>query len=325
MTGPRDHGGDLDAAIARFGGDPGDWIDLSTGINRAPWPIPPLPDAAWRALPRAGAEAACVAAARRAYRLAPEADCLPLAGAQAAIQLLPRLRPPGRVAVLAPTYNEHAAAFRAAGWEATETSDFAELAQADAAVVVNPNNPDGRRIAPETLLELSKTVDLLVVDESFCDVAPELSIAPRLGRSRLLVLRSFGKFYGLAGARLGFALGSEAVLSELRAAAGPWAVSGPALEIGRAALTDAGWAEAARRKLAAEARALDRIAQAAGWRGLGGTTLFRLYDTPDAASAQDRLGRARIWSRIFPYSPTWLRLGVPGNAEERARLAEALA
>ncbi len=246
---------------------------------------------------------------------------LPVAGAQAAIQLLPRLAPPGCVAILSPTYNEHAAAFRAAGWQVEDTSDIAALAGADAAVVVNPNNPDGRRHTPGDLTALAARVGLLIVDESFADPTPDLSLCPTLGRPGLIVLRSLGKFTGLAGLRLGFALGAPSDIARLAELAGPWAVSGPALALGAAALADTAWTQATRARLAADARRLDALAP---WPLAGGTALFRTYDTPDAAAAQDHLARARIWSRIFPWSTRWLRLGLPGEPTEWDRLAAAL-
>jgi len=320
----QDHGGDLGTAIARFGGRAEDWTDLSTGINRLPYPLPPPPPEALRDLPRREASDACASAALAAYAAAPEAACLPLAGAQAAIRLLPALRRPGRAAILAPTYNEHAAAFAAAGWQVTELRDPAALRGFDAAVVVNPNNPDGRLLPPAALLALARLNGLLVVDESFADTAPAASICPALGRPGTLVLRSFGKFHGLAGLRLGFVLGAAAEVERLRDLAGPWPVSGPALAAGLAALPDRAWAEATRRRLEAGAARLDRLALAAGWRPAGGTPLFRLYDTGDARAAQERLARDRVWSRTFPWSPGWLRLGLPGPEPEWLALSQAL-
>jgi cobalamin biosynthetic protein CobC len=319
----RDHGGNLDQAIARFGGAKTDWIDLSTGINRRPYPVPPLPPEVWTALPRQDARQALIAAAAHAYRT--DAAILPLAGAQAAIQLIPRLDPPGRARVLSPTYNEHAAALRAAGWTVDEVTAPGDLVGADLAVLVNPNNPDGRAIAAADLRALAAKVERLVVDESFADIAPDLSIAPDCADiPGLLVLRSFGKFYGLAGLRLGFAIGAKAVVAQLAAMAGPWAVSGPALEIGALALRDDNWAAATRSRLAAESPRIDALAQAAGWRPIGGTALFRLYDMPEAAEAQARLAHHRIWSRIFPGRAGWLRLGLPGDEDEWTRLSGAM-
>lgn len=302
----RDHGGNLDAARAAFGG--GDWIDLSTGINRRPWPVPALSPQAWTALPTASATQALIRAAAFAYGTAPD-HILPMAGAQAAIQTYPRLAPPGLARVLAPTYNEHAAALRAMGWRVQEVTTPQALAGADLAVVVNPNNPDGRVVDP-----LALDVGLLVVDESFADPHSGLSMAARAGGNRL-VLRSFGKFYGLAGVRLGFLLGDPLLLARAGELAGPWSVSGPALEIGAAALTDRVWQDATTARLHADAARLDALARGAGWRLVGGTALFRTYATPDAAAAQGHLARHRIWSRVFPYSTEWIRLGLPDGAD----------
>lgn len=319
----RDHGGNLDWAIARWGGVAGGWIDLSTGINRVPYPLPALTDTAWQALPTRAALDALAGAAARAYGT--EAHVLPMAGAQAGIQMIPRLGAPGVARVLSPTYNEHAASLAAAGWRVEEVSGPEALAGADLAVVVNPNNPDGRRIAPGDLTALAGQVGRLVVDESFADPCPELSLAGHAGDiPGLLVLRSFGKFYGLAGLRLGFVLGNAETIADLAAMAGPWPVSGAAVEIGQAALADRTWQAATTARLNREAKDLDTLARQAGWGLEGGTALFRLYRTLDAAEAQARLARAHIWSRIFPWSDRLIRLGLPGGAEEWARLRDAL-
>ncbi|GMG83949.1 threonine-phosphate decarboxylase CobD [Paralimibaculum aggregatum] len=326
----REHGGDIGAARAVHGGAAADWIDLSTGINRCPWPaaaaLAALPEAAWRDLPGRAASEACAAAAARAYGIAEGAACLPLAGAQAAIQLLPRLGAPGTARILGPTYNEHRAAFAEAGWAAAEVPALADLAGAAAAVVVNPNNPDGRAHAPETLRALAGTVGLLVVDESFADVAPGLSLLPGGVPRNAVVLRSLGKFHGLAGLRLGFAVAAPETAARLAALAGPWAVSGPALAVGAAALSDHGWAAATRARLAREAVRLDAMLAAAGLRPLGGTALFRLCASGrrQAAEVAGALAAAHVWTRRFADAPDWLRLGLPGDAAEWARLAAAL-
>lgn len=314
----RDHGGDLGAARARFG--PGEWLDLSTGINRLAYPLPPLPASCWTDLPAAAALESLKAAARHAYASA--APLAALAGAQAAIQLLPRLRAPGCARILAPTYNEHAASLAAAGWRVEEVRRPEDLAGADLAVLVNPNNPDGAARAPEELLGLLGRVGLLVVDESFADGDPALSLAPWAGRAGLLVLRSFGKFYGLAGLRLGFALGEAEDIARLVAMAGPWPVSGAAIAVGRAALLDDGWRTETAARLVRDATRLDALIPLPC---IGGTILFRLYRSADAPRAQAILAEARIWSRIFPYSAHWLRLGLPGAEPEWRRLAMAAA
>ena len=313
----RDHGGDLDAAQARWGGE--DWIDLSTGINRVPWPVPALAAKAWQALPTRKSMDDLIAAASTAYGTT--APILALAGAQAAIQLYPRLGRPGLGRVLGPTYNEHAAALAAQGWRVETVDSVEALAGADLAVVVNPNNPDGTIHPPEALRAMTRRVGRLVVDESFADPAPHLSLASDPGEA--LVLRSFGKFYGLAGVRLGFAIGPEALVARLAALAGPWSVSGPAIAIGTAALADHAWAAETTRRLASDALRLDAAAAEAGWTLVGGAHLFRLYDTRDAAAAQERLARAQIWSRRFPWHSRWLRLGLPGASDEWQRVEAA--
>ena len=205
-----------------------------------------------------------------------------------------------------------------------EVGEFDALVGADLAVVVNPNNPDGRRHEPASLLALSLHVGRLVIDESFADAVPDVSLASDAGRTGLLVLRSFGKFYGLAGLRLGFVLGNEADVAALAAMAGPWPVSGVAIEIGRRALLDRAWAEATRARLEREAARLDDLARGIGWSLVGGSPLFRLYETGDAVDTQKQLARAKIWSRIFGNKPGWLRLGLPGDETEWARLTAAL-
>jgi cobalamin biosynthesis protein CobC len=310
-----EHGGNLDLALQHFGGRLEDWIDLSTGINRQPYPVPPLSPRHWSALPSRSETESLHEAARQAYGT--RASVVALAGAQAAIQLLPRLSSPGRARILAPSYNEYAPVLRAAGWDVADVADLA--------VVVNPNNPDGTRHEPGNLLALLSRVGRLVVDESFVDATPRLSLAPEAGRSGLLILRSFGKFYGLAGVRLGFALGNAADIDVLTGQAGPWPVSGLAIAIGRRALLDRDWAIKTSARLDRDSRRLDALVQSQGWTLVGGTPLFRLYDTGDAKAAQTKLAAAHIWSRIFSEKPGWLRLGLPGDETEWARLAKALA
>lgn len=316
----RDHGGNIDDAIDRYGGSSDSWVDLSTGINARPYPLPNITARAWTALPTQKSKTELIQAAAHAY--ATTASILPVAGAQAAIQMIPHLLPVGHARVLGPTYNEHAASLRNAGWAVEEVSTPLALAGADLAVIVNPNNPDGREMTPKYVMALAEQVGFLVVDESFADARPDLSIAPLLKphMSRIVVLRSFGKFYGLAGVRLGFALGSADRISVLRNMAGPWPVSGPAIEIAKEALADQIWHQATVERLAEDTERLDRLASSVGWKLIGGTGLFRTYDVGLAQPIQDELARAHIWSRVFPYAPGWLRLGLPGDSDDWARL-----
>ena len=299
MTAPRDHGGGLDAAIATWGGTRADWLDLSTGINPVPYPLPVLTADAWTALPDARAAATLEQRARAFWNIPATAAVLAIPGASAAIAQLPRLRGPGRVSIPGPTYNEHGAAFRAAGWTLDDVGD-------DAIVAVHPNNPDG-------LMWQADQLDhpFTIIDESFCDVAPSASLIRLAARHGTVVLKSFGKFWGLAGLRLGFAIGDPQIIADLAEALGPWPVSGPALSIGAEALADPQWADEACARLAADAQRLDDLLLGQGALLKGGTSLFRLYQVEDAAAAQAHLARHRIWSRIFPYADDWLRLGLP--------------
>jgi cobalamin biosynthetic protein CobC len=321
--GMREHGGNLDLAQQRFGGRAEDWIDLSTGINRLPYPVGEIGSHHWNALPSRSEIESLHQGAQHAYRTS--APVVAIGGAQAAIQLLPQLAPCGRARILAPTYNEYAPVLSAAGWEVEEVSELDALAGADLAIIVNPNNPDGRCYAPADLLALLPRVGRLVIDESFADAVPHVSLASEAGRPGLLILRSFGKFYGLAGLRLGFALGDASDIAKLAAMSGPWPVSGAAIAIGGRALRDDGWAKATSARLARDSLKLDTLVQLQDWRLVGGTPLFRLYETSDARAAQEKLARGQIWSRIFAQQPTWLRLGLPGGEPEWSRLAEVLA
>ncbi len=314
------HGGRLQQARRRHPRAPEPFIDLSTGVNPVPYPFtPPLPEC-WRRLPEPESLAALEAAAARAYAVTDPAMIVAAPGTQPLIQLLPRLAPAAAVAIPAPTYAEHAAAWAAAGIEVHAAFPTTERA----AVVCNPNNPDGRRHAPAALAALAARLDLMVVDEAFADFEPGLSLAPVLPLPGVVVLRSFGKAYGLAGLRLGFALAEPARAARLRALLGPWPVSGPAIAVGAQALGDDAWRDAAAREAHASARRLDALLAAAGLAVLGGTALFRLAEAPDAAARADRLGEAGILVRTFDYAPTWLRFGLPPDETAWSRVQDAL-
>jgi cobalamin biosynthesis protein CobC len=326
----REHGGGLDRAATQYGIPRERWIDLSTGINPACYPLPVLPPALWHLLPDAALYDRLRAAAASCYGAHDASLVVPAPGSQALIQWLPRVEascrvPVSRVAVLGPTYNEHAPAWAAAGHAVVEVDGVEAIpCDADVVVVVNPNNPDGRVVEPRHLLELSER-RLVVVDEAFADVVPEVSVARWVGRPNLVVLRSIGKFFGLAGLRLGFALAERKRALALEAALGPWSVSGPAAAIGAAALADKAWIAATRARLAGAAARLDALVAASGIGIGGGTLLFRLLVHPDADGLFERLARSGILARRFAARPRWLRLGLPADETQWARLAGALA
>jgi cobalamin biosynthetic protein CobC len=238
-------------------------------------------------------------------------------GTQALLQWLPRLLPARRVAVLGFTYAEHARCWAAAGAEVVVVDDLAGVGGFDAVVVVNPNNPDGRLFPSDAILDAARRIasrgGTFVVDEAFMDVLPVTeSVAAHVGDiPGLVVLRSFGKAYGLAGLRLGFALASPELAARLRDALGPWAVAGPALTIGRQALRDGGWLERTRERLAADRRRLEERLTAAGLALVGGTPLFVLASHPEARAIFRRLGKVGVLTRAFADRPEWLRFGLP--------------
>lgn len=323
------HGGDLTDARARHGAGEPAWLDLSTGINPHSFPVDgALARAGLETLPSRADLDTLIAAARRAYRVPDEAEIVASPGTQAIIQWLPRLAPPGAVAVAGPTYGEHAAAWQGAG---RAVRDVIALGQADEAahvILCNPNNPDGRIVSlPELHAQAERCRargGWLVIDESFVDTCPEASAAGLVRDLPVIVLRSFGKFYGLAGLRLGFAIARPEIARQLGVALGPWAVAGPALAIGAAALADTTWADAMQVQLLAESAALDVVLHAGGLAFVGGTTLFRLARHRQAAAIHAGLAAVHIWTRIFDHAPDLIRFGLPPDAAALRRLAEAL-
>jgi cobalamin biosynthetic protein CobC len=328
MIEPVAHGGALARAVRRHGGQRADWLDLSTGINPVPAPLPASSERLWQALPDEDLTEACLDAARRCYGV-PQASALVAApGVQALIQLLPSLRPGATAAVLSPTYGEYSHVFSTLGAGSRSVDSISALNAAGIAIIVNPNNPDGRILAPGELLAMAESQaakgGLLVVDEAFCDLTPDLSVARHAGMRGLLVLKSFGKFFGLAGVRLGFAAGHADDVGVLASHLGPWAVSGPALAAGAHCLGDdvlvAQTAEAIRANSALQKALLAE----AGLPVIADAGLFHLVDVADAAALHEGLARQHILTRIFGFNPHWLRLGLCADGTQRARLASAL-
>lgn len=323
------HGGDLGAARAQFPNAPEPIVDLSTGVNPHPYPIGALTGDDFARLPEPAALTRLAGAAAALYG-APAAENVAAApGSQILMALIAESVPRGRAAILGPTYAEHARVAALAGHDVTTVAALPDLAGPSLAVVVNPNNPDGRVTSRADLLRIAAGIKaqggILVVDEAFMEVGPQgESVAGDVDHAPLAVLRSFGKFFGLAGMRLSFALASRDLAARLRARLGPWPVSGPALAIGTAALGDQAWIERTQERLAADAARLERLLRASGLTPVGRTDLFCLVSSPRAAAIYAALGAAGIFVRRFEEHPRLLRFGLPGKETEWHRLNEAL-
>lgn len=320
------HGGRLRAAAARYGIPVADWLDLSTGINPHGWPVPAVPPSTWARLPED--DDGLEQAARMYYGTD---TLLAVAGSQAAIQTLPRLRPRCRVGVIAPGYNEHAHAWKRAGHNVTPVSaDTLDSAAAgmDVLVIIHPNNPSGAWFSTETLLhwhaQLAAHGGWLVVDEAFIDTTPEHSLTPHCPRPGLIVLRSLGKFFGLAGARVGFVCAESSLLAALHALLGPWTVAAPSRHVAMLTLDDRDWQEATRRQIIHRGEQLAALLTQYGLAPSGGCALFQWVRTPQAATLHEQLARHGILTRLFK-TPSSLRFGLPGSDNDWTRLAAALA
>ena len=319
------HGGNLRMAAQRYDTPLENWLDLSTGINPQGWPIPELPTDIWQRLPEQNdglteAMAACYGSAH----------LLPTAGSQPVIQLLPTLRPASRVGVLAPSYAEHAYAWRRRGHqlvELMEDSIEATLPELDVLILCNPNNPTGLRFPPEKLLAWSTSLaqrdGWLVVDEAFADAVPELSIASHAGQPGLVILRSLGKFFGLAGARVGAVLAWPALLQRIQTELGPWTINGPARFVATLALQDAIWQNETRQRLWTDSTRLAALLSRRGLSPTGSSPLFEWVSHPNAHALHEALARQGIWTRYFD-QPCSIRFGLPGLPQEWQRLEAAL-
>lgn len=319
-----EHGGRLRRAAGHYRIPLAAWLDLSTGINPHGYPPPPIPAAAWQRLPEDDDGLEAAAAAYYGTH-----ELLPVAGSQAAIQALPTLIPGERVTLLAPTYAEHPHAWRSRHVRPCGAHEIAAaLAVTDVLVVVNPNNPSGRLFPRERLLAwhaaLARRGGWLVVDEAFIDAAPDASLAADVGRPNLVVLRSLGKFFGLAGARVGFVLGPLELRRGLVALLGPWTLGGPARHVARIALEDREWQRDMRRRLADEGERLADLLRRSGLGEPAGTALFQWLRHPAAAALHDMLARRGILVRRLD-DPSSLRVGLPPDEAGWARLAHALA
>ena len=331
------HGGDLDWARRHFPRYIGAWLDLSTGVSPHSYPIPPLAARDWSHLPSRAAENDLIAAAADYYGV-DAINILPTAGSQALIQILPALSgmAPRQVEILTPSFSEYARIWREAGFDVRLIDVFAAEIPPPAApyrIVVSPNNPTGRCYDPAQLLawaaDCAAQGGFLWVDEAFADVA-ENSVAAYAGRQvGLLVSRSFGKFFGLAGLRLGFLCAAPDFIALAREKIGPWAVSGPALAVGSAAFRDRAWQVATRQKLRAESENMRKFLAEHGFRLIGHTDLFTLVAHDQAPEIFQTFGENGILLRCFAETihaeaRHWLRIGLTGNEEAFFAVAQRI-
>jgi len=314
------HGGGLEAARRHFGA--GDWIDLSTGINPHPWPGAANMVFDWQRLPEPEALTRLEATAAGFFGVDPRHVCA-VPGSEIGLRLTGALvsRPARHFAPSYRTHGEMIANCAPIEPEAARGHD-------GTLILANPNNPDGRvtgGAAMRALLNRRGTDDWLLVDEAFADVDPGASVATLVDDdAKLIVFRSFGKFFGLAGVRLGFVIAPQTVVAALRERLGAWPLSAAAIAIGTAAYADRNWIAATRARRRADAAALDALLVRQGYRPVGECPLFRLIEVDDAQALFERLARRAILTRPFADQPRWLRIGLPANADARARLEAAL-
>ncbi|WFE87655.1 threonine-phosphate decarboxylase CobD [Roseibium porphyridii] len=325
-----EHGGDLTRAMEQYGGTRVDWLDLSTGINPHSYPLPgSVTKTAWTDLPARAGQERLITAARRAYAIPDHLGVVAAPGTQLLISLLPSVLSDGPVALTSPSYTSHKAVWVREKCDLVELSSiYAVPESAKIVVLVNPNNPDGQLIDVKSLLEIARSLTdkggFLVVDEAFADVVPGSSILPHIAGENVVVLRSFGKFFGLAGLRLGFLAGPKTVTENMSSILESWSLSGPAIEIGTSALKDTDWQKKMSGQLADEMADLTLCLSQNNLSVFGGTPLYALAGLRDASKLHQALARRHIWTRIFDYAPTWIRFGLPGSAENLERLSDAL-
>jgi cobalamin biosynthetic protein CobC len=304
-----------------------DWLDLTTGINPHAWPLPPLSAASWQRLPEINDGLEAAAAAYYGNH-----NLLPVAGSQAAIRVLPTLMPRAVVACLSPLPARHPQAWQSAGHR-LRFLQYTQLPRALAAATpyllfCNPHNPTGelhpRELAVDAAKQLEKRGGWLIVDESLIDPTPAASLASLAGTPEapnLIVFRSLSKFFGLAGARVGFVLATPEILRKMAAALGPWTIAGPAREAARLALQDSRWQALTCDQLKLASERLQ--AMLAPFGEVGGGALFATLSSADNGGLQRFLARHGILTRIFE-SPAVLRISPPGNEADWQRLHNAL-
>ncbi len=320
-----EHGGKLRAAAQQYNIPLPQWLDLSTGINPNPWPIPAIPESAWSRLPED--DDGLLETAKHYYG-AP--NLLAVAGSQMAIQALPRLRKTSQVAMLHPSYNEHHHAWQNNGHQvmSIEADQInTHIDQLEVLLLVNPNNPTAQRFDEQQLLtwhqRLQQRGGWLIVDEAFLDCTPQHSIARHSHLPGLIVLRSVGKFFALAGARIGFVCATEEILQPLAELIGPWVLSGPARHVAKAVLSDHPQQQQVRQQLKLQGERLTQLLSQHHLTPTGSTPLFSWIKTTHAEKLHQQLAAEGILTRLFNDPPS-IRFGLPKSEPQWQRLAEAL-
>ena len=311
------HGGDLSGFYRHNPSYDGPIVDLSTGINPVTYPFPPVQPEKWTKLPQKSDEAELIAAVTSYMGVDPN-HILPTPGSQILISQLPYTVEKTSVQIMSPTYGEHNPSWQRAGHKVlTPRFDEPLLDDAKVCIITNPNNPDGHVTSREKIIAYAEALatrgGFLIVDEAFADVMPSVSVADLVGQYPIIVLRSFGKFFGLAGARLGFLVAGETIIASMQHRLGPWAVPGPALDIATKAYRDEPWIRKTRIDLADGMSRLCRVMKQAGFDHVGGTPLFALFQHPDMVHLNRHLLLGGIYARSFEAYPNWLRMGLPAT------------
>lgn len=328
------HGGRIKDAAKKYTIPENEWIDLSTGINPNGWPVPHIPDNIWQSLPEDNDELQAIACNYYGCDI-----CLPVSGSQAAIQMLPTLRSFSNVGIISPTYAEHEFHWKQSGHNVIRfLADDIEkyIGQLDVLVVVNPNNPTGEIIPAETLLNWHQQLSIkggwLIVDEAFMDVTPENSLVPSGIKPGLIILRSIGKFFGLAGIRCGFVISDIELLQHMANKLGPWSLTGATRYIVKKALINENWQTDARIKLHKSKLRLGQLFHEKGLNILGETALFQWLTHSRAKDIHEAFATQGILIRYFEKQildnkkivRASLRFGIPDNENQWRRLDEVL-
>jgi cobalamin biosynthetic protein CobC len=321
MQALRVHGGRIDLAAIHYPNAPQPWLDLSTGINPCAWTVDPMPEVDLHSLPSPDAISTLEAAAAEVFGTTPD-RIVALPGSELGLRMLHGLHLPAPVRYVSPSYATHSSVRESA---LPVSRDAIDANGGGTLILANPNNPDGCLNAPERLLAIARGGTWLVVDEAFADVAPTSSVIPLVGPDDpVIIFRSFGKFFGLPGIRLGFMIAPPVQAAAMRDGLGSWPISAHAVAYGIAAYRDTGWIAIARKSIIDRAARLDAVLRRHGFEVSGECALFRLIDTDDAYGLFDRLARTGILTRTFDYSSQWLRMGVPGSDAAFERLDQAL-